>query len=270
MDTWVLFHGPYCRDGFAAALAANLKLGHEAKYVPIGYDEELPDIPDNSRVYMLDVSRPRDIMDELSRRCHFTIIDHHATSRRACEGADYAIFDMTKSGAVLAWEYFHKDKPVPELFLYIQDRDLWKNKLPRTKEINIAIKSFSMNFNVWETWLDPKRFQELIPQGAIILAYQHQLIEDILNLAETQNKWVFVNSSCLMSELGHELLERFPEAEVACVYWQRADRKWQYSLRSRPGGVDVSRIAEQHGGGGHPTAAGYVEPNLGLLPTYGE
>ena len=34
------------------------------------------------------------------------------------------LFDMNRSGAMISWEYFHLERPIPDLFRYIQDRDL--------------------------------------------------------------------------------------------------------------------------------------------------
>ncbi len=47
------------------------------------------------------------------------------------------------------------------------------------------------------------------------------------------------------------------EAEVACVLKEAPDGTWRVSLRSL-GAVDVRRIAEREGGGGHRYAAGFT------------
>ena len=47
------------------------------------------------------------------------------------------------------------------------------------------------------------------------------------------------------------------EAEVACVLKEESDGTWRVSLRSL-GAVDVRRIAEREGGGGHRYAAGFT------------
>lgn len=295
MNTYVLYHGPYCRDGFGAAFAAWLKLGfgeldrlpgksavfkmqpinnlhpdeqyrwHPAHYISMGYDGDLPDIPDGSRVYMLDYSRSREEMDELAGRCDLTVLDHHASAQRRCEDAGYAIFDMDKSGAVLAWEHFHPNEPVPELLLYVQDRDLWRWELPGSREVSLAIQAMPMEFGDWQAiYNDSHGVNSLAHAGHAMMRYQRQLVDDVCKWARVENGMVQVNSSCLMSELGHELLDRFPEAQIAVIYWQRSDRKWQWSFRSRKDGPDVSKLAEQHGGGGHPNAAGCVSEKLGL------
>jgi phosphoesterase RecJ-like protein len=59
-----------------------------------------------------------------------------------------------------------------------------------------------------------------------------------------------------------DILRRTTEAEVTCVLKEEPNGNIRVSLRSL-GDVDVRRIAEQHGGGGHRFAAGF-ESRLGV------
>jgi phosphoesterase RecJ-like protein len=54
-----------------------------------------------------------------------------------------------------------------------------------------------------------------------------------------------------------DILRRTSEAEVTCVLKEESDGSVRVSLRSL-GQVDVRRIAEHHGGGGHRYAAGFT------------
>ena len=54
-----------------------------------------------------------------------------------------------------------------------------------------------------------------------------------------------------------DILRRASEAEVTCVLKEEVDGDVRVSLRSL-GAVDVRRIAEAHGGGGHRFAAGFT------------
>lgn len=56
------------------------------------------------------------------------------------------------------------------------------------------------------------------------------------------------------SRVLNEVLIRFPEIDVAVGI---SHEDGSVSLRSREGGPDCSRIAEEHGGGGHARAAGF-------------
>ena len=54
-----------------------------------------------------------------------------------------------------------------------------------------------------------------------------------------------------------DILRRTAEAEITCVIKEEPDETLRVSLRSL-GAIDVRRIAEAHGGGGHRFAAGFT------------
>jgi phosphoesterase RecJ-like protein len=54
-----------------------------------------------------------------------------------------------------------------------------------------------------------------------------------------------------------DLVRRTREADVACVLKEASDGAWRVSLRSL-GSVDVCKVAEHEGGGGHRFAAGFT------------
>jgi uncharacterized protein len=89
-----------------------------------------------------------------------------------------------------------------------------------------------------------KDIEELIPQLAHMVRYN-------------DHKVIVANAPYMLaSDMGHKMLELYPEADFAAVYYIRHDLTSTYSLRGRKGGVNVAQIAEQFGGGGHPSAAG--------------
>ena len=63
------------------------------------------------------------------------------------------------------------------------------------------------------------------------------------------------------SEMRSVLLDRHPDCVFAAGYFQRADVRWQFSLRSRSD-FDVSSVAKRYGGGGHAGAAGFDVASL--------
>lgn len=130
----VLYHAN-CSDGFGAAYAAWKKFGDAATYHAAHYGEEPPDVA-GKVVFILDFSYSRDTLKAMIEAASsLTVLDHHKTAQADLEGLPGVYFDMTKSGAVMAWEFFHPDKQVPEFLRYIQDRDLWNWKLPPQQRI---------------------------------------------------------------------------------------------------------------------------------------
>ncbi len=292
MKTFVIYHGN-CPDGCGAALAAWLALGDEnVTYVPGYYGQPRIEVPDGSRVYMLDFSYPRTWLEDWVQnyRIEVTVLDHHATAQAELEGLSYAKFDMAKSGAVLAWEHFHPIEDVPEFILYLQDRDLWRFHLPYSREVSAALGSYPLDFRLWaeKGWhFDPfdNKMGALKWEGAACLRLKTQQVDNMARHvrwvrfdcnAPTIERIRFVpgpasgdeaaclfylpcaNATCFFSEVGERLLELHPKHPVAAYYLDRGDGKRQWGLRSRKE-FDCSRIAKALGGGGHPQAAGFTQ-----------
>jgi hypothetical protein len=261
----VLFHGN-CYDGFGAAYAAWKLYGDSAEYVPCFFSEgsvSLDAIATGSEVYVVDYSFPReDLLRNVGRFSKLVVLDHHATAEENLRGLDFCVFDMERSGAMIAWNYFHPDQEPPDLIKHIQDRDLWLFKLPFTKFVHLALVAEPFNFQVWDRLDVPT----LVVSGQAMLKLQTQQVENICSKAVLMLVGTEVvpvaNTSMYFSEVPSRLLELYPEAKFAAYYYDRSSHTGlvrQWGLRSR-GDFDVSAVARQYGGGGHRAAAGFVRP----------
>ena len=266
MQVIVLYHAN-CADGFGAAWAAWQKLGDGADYLPVRHGNPPPVLPEGAIVYILDFCYRRSVIEQMRERAtELTVIDHHQTAQEELAGLDYAIFDNTKSGATLAWEFFNSGRPLPELLRYVMDNDLWLHRLPRSREVFAALNAYRMDFQVWND-LD---IAQLAIEGDPILRYQRQQVAVLCDQVRFEtlagHRVPVVNAAVLGSEVGAELLTRYPEVPFAAIYFDRGDGIRQWSLRSRED-FDVSRIARQFQNGGHRQAAGF-ETKIGneLVP----
>lgn len=274
----VIYH-KNCADGFGAALAAWTHLGDKARYIACSYGDSLPiDQADREgRAFILDFSFPRPELEQLAAFCRgVVILDHHKTAQESLANLpDFTLdalcpalcarFDMTKSGAVLAWEYFRpEDRQAPQLIQYIQDRDLWQWKLPRSREISAGLRSIPQSFETWVKYLDD--VQPLIDRGEAVLAFQEGVIASQAARAEPipwptpawTDSVLAVNATALISETCERILRDHPEIGIAACYFDRSSQEREWSLRSRdPSGPDVSILAKTMGGGGHKHAAGF-------------
>jgi uncharacterized protein len=263
---FVLYHSN-CVDGFGAAWAAWRALGNTATYLPVQYHERVPpEVTDGSDVWILDFSYPRaELIALRARTLSLDVIDHHATSAADLQGLDFARFDMEKSGAVLAWEHFHPGEPVPEVLLYVQDRDLWQWRLPASEAVSAAIDLHPFDFLAWNALT----VEELKREGAVALKLQKRLVAEMADRASVREVGGFsvpvVNATCYGSEVGSLLLERYPHAPFA-AFWSENEGVRRWGLRSRRGGFDVGELARKLGGGGHRTAAGFRESARASLP----
>jgi oligoribonuclease NrnB/cAMP/cGMP phosphodiesterase (DHH superfamily) len=180
------------------------------------------------------------------------ILDHHITAESALADLPYAYFDMNRSGAVLAWEWAHV-QPVPWLLQYVQDKDLWRWNLPHSREISAALASYPFDFAIWEKL----QFETLKVEGTGILRSENNLVDKLVQDAVMVSLAGYtvpaVHSPVLASQIGERLAAR----HAFGVIWHQKDGRRYFSLRSKAGGISVSKIAGQFGGGGHTHAAGF-------------
>jgi len=259
MKPLVIYHKS-CADGWCSAWLARKAL-KDADFFPAQYGEEPPDVSDRE-VYVLDFSYPRKTLLSMAGKCKSLIVlDHHKTAAKDLEGLHFCLFDMSRSGAKMTWDYFNfPDKSW--IVDYVQDRDLWKWELSNSQEVSAAISSLPYDFDAWDE-LSKTPLEEVVSQGKAIRRYMDRLIETLASFGKlvifNDCEVLAVNSSMLQSEVGNRLAQRHP---FGIVWFQRQDGQFVYSLRSTNEGKDVSEIAKSLGGGGHTHSAGFVSNKL--------
>lgn len=267
MSTMVLHHGPSCPDGFAAAWVASRVLGDRASYVSINYGDPVPNMDGVDTLYILDFSLPRATLLELSNGRSVVVLDHHKSAKEALSDLDgtfglHVEFDMKRSGAMMAWNFFCPEKDPPQLIQYVQDRDLWTWKLPCSREVSAYLDLQPRTFEAW-TAISLELENDLsnaFNVGSAILSFTDRKVRDLAKKSEPMRirgySFHGVNSSLFQSELGEAINQLYPDEPFSAVYFIK-DGKKIFSLRSKKEGFDCSAVAKIFGGGGHPGAAGF-------------
>lgn len=272
MSTIVIHHSP-CQDGFTAAWACWLK-HPDWEYFPAIYGQDPPDVTGKD-VYLLDFSYKLPVLNKLRSQTdgRITILDHHKTAEAdllpLLESGEIAgKFDLSKSGARLAWDHFHggptRDRPM--LIDYVEDRDLWKFQFPETKDISAYLFSFEYDFNTWNDFRilldDPSSRKEVEMCGICINRKHNKDIKELLTMAaRTVNIKEYevqvANLPYTMASDAANILAQQNPKLFGATYFQDKEGYYVFSLRSIEGGEDVSEIAKRFGGGGHKHAAGF-------------
>lgn len=270
----VLYHGG-CPDGIGAAYAF-FRSNPKITFIGVTHNEPPPKLKRLQIIIIADFSYDRSILTELSRKHKkIVILDHHSTAKKIFEGwenppenIDY-IFDMSRSGAQIAWDYCYPDETRPWFIDGIGDRDLWKFELPFTKEICAAL--FHMGYYTLrgleelEKRTKESEFttNEFIEKGKLILEVQNKFVNYAVensSLCEFQGYKVRLTTChpSLRSEVGN-LLALKDDCDFAAVWRYNFEvGQWWVCLRgSHKNQISVSDIAEKLGGGGHPKAAGF-------------
>jgi oligoribonuclease NrnB/cAMP/cGMP phosphodiesterase (DHH superfamily) len=254
-------------------------------------------------VYILDFSYTYEQIVELCNKVqHVFILDHHKTAKEMfAKLLDTGIenltvfYDVNRSGAVLTYDFTQclldgnmqkmvdgrspvlpiVSDFVPNLFEYVQDRDLWRWDLPYSEEINAYIGSMPYSYSAWDqlyvvlqtnaVYID----SPFVQAGSAILRHIGQQVKKAVKQSreaslQTRGYDVLgahvgtriVNTTTLHSEIGHALCKEY-DIPFSVTWFQRPDKKFQYELRSI-GDFDVSEVAKCYGGGGHKNAAGFV------------
>jgi len=257
----VIYHAN-CTDGFGSAYSAWKLLGNRAEYHACKHGQIPPNVKDKN-VVILDFSFDNKTTKMMIEEANdLLVIDHHKSAMVALHDISNTIFDMNKSGATLAWEFFHPGKEPPKFIQYITDRDLWKWELPYSKEFSAAFDMVPFEFEEFEKFEDDSVFDDAVKRGSYILAYSKTVIKKVCDkaakrLIDGKNVMV-VNSSHWMSEIGAKLS---PDCDYALIwYYDHIDKNIKVSLRAFHDYTDVSEVSKKFGGGGHKKAAGFVLP----------
>lgn len=260
----IVFYHADCLDGFCGAWAAWSVLKNTAEYRALKHEaERLPDGIADRDIIFIDYCFSGDIMAEIRKQARsLTVIDHHVSHKDALKHADVSVFSVKKSGCVLAWEYFHPKKKVPELLLTVQDNDLFTLKRSGTLEYVTSLYLAEFDFKKWDRLVKqfetkPKR-KELAQLGSHLLQYKNKYVDYLMKDAQSVIfhgvKAYAVNTDIFHSEAGTRIYLTL--GVHLGIVWHYKDGKIKVSLRS-DGVVNAAKIAAKYGGGGHVGAAAF-------------
>lgn len=259
MSKLCIYHGN-CADGFSSAWVVRKALGEGVKFHAGVYQDAPPDV-NGLDVLMVDFSYKRQILEQMRERAaSITILDHHKTAEADLKDLPgvQSVFDMNRSGARITWDYFFPNVKPPDLLLHIEDRDLWRFALRKTREIQASVFAYPYEFPVWD-YLMSADLEKLGTEGEAI---ERKHFKDIRELVGVVTRRMVIGGHnvpvanlpyTLTSDAGHLLAKG--EAFAGC-YWDTPGGR-VFSLRSTDEGLDVSEIAKQYGGGGHRNASGF-------------
>lgn len=305
-NTDVIAYHQGCPDGFTAYWILKRFVAPNAEGIACAHGREL-DVEQfrGKAVTFVDFCPPIDKLKEvIAAAKSVRVLDHHETAMKACAAEWGEIsdmperivllgnlewgmnarleFDMSRSGAGLAWEAAASSRTMPQWIDHVQDRDLWKFELRHTPEVCAAISSLPYTLQTYDE-ISLMPIEYLVTQGRAIERYRQQLIEEavsrhfIIELDGTE-VWATNCIYALGSDVAGRLAEMNP-AGVGAYYidssasthavpgdpdswiWHpvcEVNRRW--GLRSRNGGPNVAELAARLDpkGGGHAAASGFA------------
>lgn len=272
MTKLILYHKT-CFDGLGAAWAARQHPDwRDADIVPVAYDDPEPPAVDGCAVLIVDFSYPRDVLLGMKERAaSLHVYDHHATAEAALLGLDFCTFDMARSGAGIVWDELIGGAR-PRAIDYIEDRDLWRHKLPFAAEVQAWMRSFPTTYETIELMVEELQLGpslSVLAVGTAIVRFRRLIIETAAQDAQDvfihghRGRAVNFGTNEMYSEVAEEVGRGYA---FGLAYRLAGDGKVYLSFRSdRDGGVDVGALAKSLGGGGHVHAAGAYVSTVMLL-----
>lgn len=265
--TLVIYHKD-CFDGFGAAWICWKVLKGKVELFEASYGDNSPDVKDRD-VLIVDFSYPRKTLLKMYGEAKsLRIFDHHKTAEEDLKGLDFCVFDMQRSGIGITWDVLTENACRPWLVNIIEDRDLWRFAYQSTKRAMAYIATIPFTVQDYDDLLNMGE-DECFLAGESIIKY----IDNYGKKASEHGVMTVIGKGPLAIEIplinisyqncsDHlSTLLDITGCKAAAYFFRRADKKWQFGLRSR-GDFDVSEIARQYGGGGHKNAAGFEVEKL--------
>lgn len=271
----VLYHGK-CPDGFGGAYAAWKKFGDSADYIPVDHGDSPPEGLAGREVYVVDFCYEKtEQMEELSRIAkRLVVLDHHESVREFVEKMPEHVYDENRSGATIAWKYFHPETPIPRLMQYLEDGDLYRYSLPETRDVFSYLLALPSEFSAWDSLAgaldDADQSKEILRKAKdyteFFTALARLSVERAKKVRFEGYEVYFVATHpniTFKSYVAHELYTLLPPFALVVTAHPNG---FGVSIRGNPELIDVSKIAAKYGGGGHPGSSGFFIPNGASMP----
>jgi len=269
----IVYHGRSCPDGFAAALAAWRFYEGQAEFLGLDHGDvkTLADLPpvEGRAVYILDFAFDAELLRDIdARAAKLVLLDHHKSAAQALSGfacrCGVVHFDMAKSGARLAWEFFQPDRPLPDLVRFVEDRDIWVWQYPESAGFLAALDMEAFDFQRWNELasLSADALQAYTERGRAMDEKFTKLAADLARDAQpitfNGQRGLMVNAPGVFHSLVGDLLAK-QSGTFALMWTVGKNGVIKVGLRSRRG-FDCIPLAQSMGGGGHAAACGFKLP----------
>lgn len=255
----------------SAAIVKNLY--PETELYGLNHDMEIPyeEIAKHDKVIVCDISLPIDYMFELSEKIDFTWIDHHVSvieqyEKKIAEGCKpiKGIRKIGTAAIILTWKYFYPDKRVPLGIKLLGLNDIFDLEDKRVRPFEYAVQALGVNKPTERIWKeiinDTINVNEMVERGRAILQYIHnrnyRLVRGQAFVSEFEGyKCICANMPQGYSEF-YDSLDNIDDYDVMVNFFMNKKNLWNLSFYTAKDHINVSKLAEKFGGGGHAKAAG--------------
>ncbi len=246
----------------------------EIELLGLNHDMEIPydEILKHDKIVVCDISLPVDFMFKLSQEKDFVWIDHHISvieqyeNKLKSEGLEpiKGIRRVGTAAMILTWEYFYPNKELPLGIKLLGLNDIFDLRDKRVRAFEYAMQAIGVNRptdKVWKELIeDTMDIDSMVEKGKAILSYirnrNFRLVRAEAFVSEFEGyKCICANMPQGYSEF-YDSLDNIKDYDVMINFFMNKKNCWNLSFYTAKDDVDVSKIAEKFGGGGHAKAAG--------------
>ena len=281
-DKIVIYHNRDF-DGFCSA-AIIKKFYSEADFIGWDYGMEIPNLPENTDIFLVDISFDMKSMSEISKKSNLFWIDHHISAikeyRKGFKGMqpfNKVILNENLSACELTWTYFIPSSP-PRAVKLLGTYDIWNNKDEEFWENEVlpfqwGMKGRCNSFETFpsEVFESEELVDTIIEEGKLILKYQRSIDEYKCKQGAYEREFEGLKAICLNETIpGSSVFNSIWDEDKydIMISFNYNGKLWRVSLYTTKSNIDVSEICKKYGGGGHKGAAGFLLKDLKSLFEY--
>jgi oligoribonuclease NrnB/cAMP/cGMP phosphodiesterase (DHH superfamily) len=271
---YCIYHSRDLDGWMSAAIVKNYFEYQEVELIGWDYGDDLPTIKEGERVIMVDVAFQKPEMRALNKHNNLTWIDHHISSIKELEDLDISgVRDNNFAACELTWKHFFTNEPMPEVVHLLgrydcfghkgtdeEERVLYFQYAARAKVINVddcrslLYASDTLDYNKWlSLGLGILNYLKVEAKDIYEKRMSHATVTGLKYASVNVKRFNPANMDIPYHEDGYDFF---------VAYSRMSDGRWTFSIYNDNEKVDVSKIAKNHGGGGHAGASGFIADNL--------
>ena len=240
----------------------------------LNHDMEIPydEIKKHDKIIVCDISLPLEFMFELNESADFTWIDHHISvieqyEKTVTQKGKKPLKGLRRVGTaamVLTWEYFYPDRELPLGIKLLGLNDIFDLKDKRVRPFEYAMQSLGVNRPTDKVWEDvingTMDIDAMVEKGKAILSYIRNRNFRLVRAQAFESEYEGLKCICANMPQGYsefyDSLDNIKDYDMMVNFFMNKKNCWNLSFYTSKEDVDVSKIAEKFGGGGHAKAAG--------------
>lgn len=263
-------------DGCCAAAIAAKYYQEAGTYIPWRHEMTFPydEVKAGERVVVLDINLPPE-RERLWERTHDIVwIDHHVSAIQknghwADENGIPGVRLVGEAACVLAWRYFFPEQKLPAIVALIGDQDIWRFEFgddTRALHYGLDLVDISPTSPFWKDYLVAgsgiEQLESLLIPGRAIHAYESKRRARMVREYAYETELAGYKAVACNLRGNSAMFEELEQNFEICIAYMFNGERYQISLYTMRDDIDVSKICESFGGGGHAKAAGFYAETL--------